>query len=69
MRCPYCSGKSKVLDSQECGDSRIRWRECKDCGRDFYTREAVTDYAMARVVKNIVRDEVRYGNKTADNRG
>lgn len=39
MRCPYCEGSSKVIDSRPMAEGIRRRRECTDCGRRFTTHE------------------------------
>lgn len=52
MNCPYCGGQTHVLESREYQDSVIRWRECKACGRDCYTKEIHMNYDVGRDLKN-----------------
>lgn len=44
MKCSNCgSEKMHVLSSRPCGEYIFRQRECKDCGRRFYTMEGEVD--------------------------
>lgn len=43
MICPYCDGKTKVVDSRETGWRTRRKRVCLSCGHDFYTIEILRD--------------------------
>ena len=39
VRCPFCSGETKVLDKRDAEDSTRRRRECESCKRRFTTYE------------------------------
>src|SRR3989338_9629336 len=39
VKCPFCSGETKVLDKRDGEDSTRRRRECEGCGRRFTTYE------------------------------
>ena len=42
MRCPYCGrDNTGVITSRPTIQGRIRKRECKSCGREFYTIEQI----------------------------
>lgn len=45
MKCPECSGKSKVIDTRynaEYGET-YRRLECQECGKKYFTLEIVAD--------------------------
>ena len=39
VKCPFCSGETKVVDKRDSEDSTRRRRECGMCGRRFTTYE------------------------------
>lgn len=39
MKCPYCNGLSFVKDTVPDDDTVIRKRQCKECGKIFYTQD------------------------------
>lgn len=39
MKCPFCSGETKVVDKRDGEDSTRRRRECDSCQRRFTTYE------------------------------
>ncbi len=41
MRCIYCRGETRVVDSREVGNAIRRRRACQQCGRRFTTYERV----------------------------
>lgn len=50
MKCPYCDGSSKVIDSRPIPDGIRRRRQCEECGRRFTTHERLAPSEM-RVIK------------------
>lgn len=54
MKCPYCDGSSKVVDSRPIPDGIRRRRECEECGRRFTTHERLAPSEI-RVVKQAGR--------------
>ena len=44
MLCPYCKGKTEVVDSRFKGDKIKRRRECVKCHYRFNTYELYADY-------------------------
>lgn len=64
MKCPYCGGESKVLESRhaEEGLAIRRRRECLQCGRRFNTMETV-EVGPLVVVKKDGRREAFDRNK------
>jgi transcriptional repressor NrdR len=54
MKCPYCDGSSKVIDSRPIPDGIRRRRECEECERRFTTHERLAPSEM-RVVKQAGR--------------
>jgi len=55
MKCPYCSGNTKVIDKRDIGDVTRRRRECLKCHKRFTTYERIkTDI---RVIKKDERRE------------
>lgn len=39
VRCPFCTGETKVVDTRESEDSVRRRRECETCSKRFTTYE------------------------------
>ncbi len=39
VKCPFCSGETKVVDKRDSEDSTRRRRECEACGKRFTTYE------------------------------
>ena len=39
VKCPFCSGDTKVVDKRDAEDSTRRRRECISCGKRFTTYE------------------------------
>lgn len=39
VKCPFCSGETKVTDKRDGEDSTRRRRECEGCGKRFTTYE------------------------------
>ncbi|MCG0239334.1 MAG: transcriptional regulator NrdR [Firmicutes bacterium] len=64
MRCPFCGGESKVLESRPVdeGMATRRRRECLACGRRFTTMERVEEAPLV-VVKKDGRREAFDRNK------
>ena len=50
MKCPYCDGSSKVIDSRPIPDGIRRRRECEECERRFTTHERLAP-SEVRVIK------------------
>ncbi len=50
MKCPYCDGSSKVIDSRPMPDGIRRRRECEQCSRRFTTHERLAPSEI-RVIK------------------
>lgn len=50
MKCPYCDGSSKVIDSRPMPDGIRRRRECEECSRRFTTHERLAPSEI-RVIK------------------
>lgn len=40
-RCERCGGDSSIYNSREMEDKRIRYRRCKECGKEWKTVEVV----------------------------
>lgn len=40
MTCPYCGGKSRVVDTRHNPDCTIRRYRCTECHSRFYTEES-----------------------------
>lgn len=66
MECPYCKRqKTKVIDSRETADEKVRRRrKCLDCGKKFTTYE-VYEQRLFKLDElehkvNQVKDVVRY---------
>lgn len=63
MICPYCGGKTKVVESRESGAETVRERWCVECYKEFYTTEVLSDtkstrLKISRAVRRI-KDESR----------
>lgn len=63
MKCPYCGGKTKVVESRESGSETVRERWCVECFKGFYTTEVLSDtkstrLKISRAVRRI-KDESR----------
>lgn len=63
MICPYCGGKTKVVESRESGAETVRERWCVECYKEFYTTEVMSDtkstrLKISRAVRRI-KDESR----------
>jgi len=63
MICPYCGGKTKVVESRESGAETVRERWCVKCYKEFYTTEVMSDtkstrLKISRAVRRI-KDESR----------
>jgi len=56
MKCPYCGGKSQVVDTRASGEGIRRRRECRVCGQRFTTYERIAPIRLM-VVKNDGRRE------------
>lgn len=54
MKCPYCVGESRVLESRHVEDSNIirRRRECLECGRRFSTSEKIEEQPLIVIKKD-----------------
>ena len=61
VKCPFCSGETKVLDKRDGEDSTRRRRECETCNRRFTTYERPNISLM--VVKKDGRREQYNRNK------
>ena len=57
MKCPYCSKKSKVVDTRSAGEGIRRRRECKVCGQRFTTYERVAPIRLMVVKADGRREE------------
>lgn len=64
MKCPFCGGESKVLESRHADEGQAirRRRECLQCGRRFNTMETVEAGPLV-VVKKDGRREAFDRNK------
>ena len=49
MICPYCGGKTKVVESRESGSETVRERWCVECFKGFYTTEMLSDTKSTRL--------------------
>lgn len=56
MKCPYCQGASRVVDTREVASTIRRRRECDDCRQRFTTYERIAS-ANLKVVKTDGRRE------------
>jgi transcriptional repressor NrdR len=56
MRCPYCAGSSRVVDTREVAEAIRRRRECDLCSQRFTTYERVSATNL-QVVKGDGRRE------------
>ncbi|MEK6888069.1 MAG: transcriptional regulator NrdR [Candidatus Aenigmatarchaeota archaeon] len=56
VRCPFCSGETKVVDKRDGEDNTRRRRECEGCGKRFTTYERADISLM--VVKKDGRREL-----------
>lgn len=70
MICPYCGGKTKVVESRESGAETVRERWCVECYKEFYTTEAVSDTTstrlkISRAVRRIKDESRRAGQVEA----
>ena len=61
VKCPFCSGETKVVDKRDSEDSTRRRRQCESCGRRFTTYERPNVSLM--VVKKDGRREAYNRNK------
>lgn len=54
MKCPYCGGETKVLESRHANDGLAirRRRECLECGRRFNTMETIEAAPLVVVKKD-----------------
>ena len=63
MKCDNCKGKSKVINVAKCRYETYRLRECKSCGKRFYTVEQKCDesdgYAAIKQIRNFNRNKKR----------
>lgn len=57
MKCPYCSKKSRVVDTRSAGEGVRRRRECQVCGRRFTTYERVAPIRVMVVKADGRREE------------
>ena len=57
MKCPYCGGKTKVVDSRSAGEGIRRRRECLVCGQRFTTYERVAPIRLVVVKADGRREE------------
>lgn len=48
IRCPYCGGANRILQSRQCEDYTARRRQCLACRRTFGTIEDVIPLARIR---------------------
>ncbi len=55
MRCPYCSGNTRVLDKRDTEEITRRRRECLKCKKRFTTYEKIE--TKLRVIKKDQRRE------------
>ena len=55
MRCPYCSGNTRVLDKRDSEEITRRRRECLKCKKRFTTYEKIE--TKLRVIKKDQRRE------------
>lgn len=44
MKCPKCSGASRVTDNVTLTNGNLRKRKCLACGNVFYTEELEIDF-------------------------
>ena len=70
MICPYCGGKTKVVESRESGAETVRERWCVECFKEFYTTEVVNDtkstrLKISRAVRRIKDESRRAGQVEA----
>lgn len=70
MICPYCGGKTKVVESRESGAETVRERWCKECFKGFYTTEVLSDtkstrLKISRAVRRIKDESRRAGQVEA----
>lgn len=57
MRCPYCSGESRVIDKRESSPGIIRRRrECQKCSKRFTTYEKVEVLDLSVIKKDGTRE-------------
>ena len=55
MKCPYCSGNTKVLDKRDTEEITRRRRECLKCSKRFTTHEKIE--TNVRIIKKDKRRE------------
>ncbi|MFA4820079.1 MAG: transcriptional regulator NrdR [Candidatus Aenigmatarchaeota archaeon] len=65
MKCPFCSGETKVVDKRDGEDNTRRRRECEACGKRFTTYERA-DISLMVVKKDghrelYSREKIRSG--------
>jgi len=65
VRCPFCSGETKVVDKRDGEDNTRRRRECEACGKRFTTYERA-DISLMVVKKDgrrepYIREKIRSG--------
>lgn len=49
MICPFCGGKSRIIDCRQRKEFKYRLYACKSCGRHFSTHETYAkDYSAPR---------------------
>lgn len=70
MICPYCGGKTKVVESRESGAETVRERWCMECFKGFYTTEVLSDTTstrlkISRAVRRIKDESRRAGQVEA----
>lgn len=70
MICPYCGGKTKVVESRESGAETVRERWCVECFKEFYTTEVMSDtkstrLKISRAVRRIKDESRRAGQVEA----
>lgn len=66
MTCPFCNGRTHVIDSRHTEDSKFRRRECLDCKHRFSTYEIDADYyeTLKPIDKKKVQKELQDGYET-----
>lgn len=57
MECPYCGGKSQVIDTRTSGEGIRRRRECRVCGQRFTTYERIAPIRLMVVKADGRREE------------
>lgn len=59
MKCPYCNGLSFVKDTVPDDDTVIRKRQCKKCGKIFYTQENDLDFNNGKKIMNKTKNKIQ----------